>query len=359
MNAIPFPLLAGYLTGQFDLAERVLANAPSPEQLLDLLLLADQLDAGGDSHSPPPPGDWDGLRQKAGIALMQCLAGSQDAATHQAWRDSDANWQPKMFRHALKSIPGLTDGDLVTLFIQSSETAYLNESRPMQARWDTVSAASRVEILRRIGAPKLVPGPAVNSDIEDRDAAEDISSDAKVSGREDKAPDYEFVSVREALRVAEEAFRPGISDEMLLDLYLLVTECGLPDHAKVFNEIKQAVGEEVERRMKAGAPDPDLCRHVPTFDYPEQNKRSLKALLKDKLPHKNLLLLYEYTWDAVEGDVELAIADLSRGQVLRRMSPPTPENSTWDPWNDRTRTELVRRVLSHDRPSNVQRGGVS
>jgi hypothetical protein len=144
-----------------------------------------------------------------------------------------------------------------------------------------------------------------------------------------------------------------------LDLYLLVTDCGSPDYAKVFDEIKRAVSGEVVRRMKAGAPDPDLCRQVPTFDYPDQNKKSLKALLRGKLPHKNLLLLYEYTWSAVAGDVELGIADLSRGQILRRMSPPNPETATWDAWHDRSRSALVQRVLAHDRSSNASaRGGV-
>jgi hypothetical protein len=220
MNAISFPLPAGYLTGQFNTAERILANSPSPERMLDLLLLADQLDAAGESHYPPPPGNWEGLREKAGIALMQSLSGSLDPAAHQSWRDSDAVWQPKMFRHALKSIPGMTDGDLLTLFIQSSETAYLNESDPMQARWERVSAASREEILRRIGAPKFAPGPAVRSEADEpEDDSEDLSPDTRLSGREDKRLEFDhaFVSVREALRVAEEAFRPDLSDEELLD----------------------------------------------------------------------------------------------------------------------------------------------
>ncbi len=335
MNAISFPLPAGYRTGRFDVANQLLTDAPSPGRLLDLLLLADQLDNEQTSHLPPPAGDWGDLRERTGRALLQRLSGAGDITT-QNWMDAEKLWQPKMFRHAIKSIPGMPDGDLLTLFIQAAETAYLHETEPMQARWDKVAAECRAEILRRIGERKLPADAIVNSDVED--------------GRDDAGED-DYVSLREILRLAETSFKPDMPDEKLLDLYLVVDAHGGPDE-EVFDEILEGVSDLLFRRMREGTPGIDPDKHVPGFD-PHEDERALQALMGGDLSHRDLVTLYLVSFDnAGQLDIGarwIAINDLCRAQILRRMPP----GSHAQPY----RADAIWRLQEEDRTPFDDRGG--
>lgn len=156
MNAIS-SLPIGYMTGHFTLAEEMLTAEPSPESLLNLLLLADQLHEEQSGHRPGPEADWESLRQKTGSQLITLLSRAPDPDAVKNWRDRDADWRPKSFRHAKKCIPTMSDGELLTLFIQASETAYLHETQPMQMRWEKVASKARAEILARIEKAGTVP----------------------------------------------------------------------------------------------------------------------------------------------------------------------------------------------------------
>ena len=331
MNAIS-PLPAGYIRSQYDLAGHELASSPSPEQLLDLLLLADQHEAEKEGHAAPRPGHWDQLRDEAGAELMQLLDGNVEA-DHLGWRDPDTDWQPKMFRHALNSIPKMDNGGLLTLFIQASETAYLREAEPMQARWDRVAAECREEILRRVAASKpSVPLEAAPEASEEDDETED-------------ADDY--VSLREVLRVAENAFESELSDAKLLDLYILVDNCGAGPDDEIFDEILDPITEMLQQRIEEGSPDMALIPPVEGFDYPDHHAQALAAVLTGQLSNKNLLTIYRIAWDCEPDSPWMAIADLCRAQILRRMKPPPlrRDDGYREDWK---RAELVRRVTAHD-----------
>ena len=207
------PLPAGYLTGQFETAGKILSSSPAPETLLDLLLLADQHDNEKDSHTPPPAGHWDRLRDDIGRAILRLLNGQDVPVT--GWRDDETDWQPKMFRHALKAIPGMTGGELLMLYIQASETAYLHQAEAMQSRWENVASQCRTEILRRI-ADAQRPSPVIDL----------IGSDNSEPDLGYQTDDDSGYSRRETLRAAEGAFKPDMQDVRLLDLYLLVEACG-------------------------------------------------------------------------------------------------------------------------------------
>lgn len=335
MNAIS-PLPAGYITSQFDIAGRILASSPSPEQLLDLLLLADQFDHEKDSHTPPPSGRWDQLLDEAGAELMQLLGGNVEA-DHLGWRDPDTDWQPKMFRHALNSISKMDNGGLLTLFIQASETAYLREAEPMQARWDRVAAQCREEILRRVAAPK--PPSSLKAEPEPSDEEEDADADAD-----------DYVSLREVLRVAENAFESELSDAKLLDLYVLVVNFGAGPDDEIFDEILDPITEMLQQRIDHGNPDLALIQPVEGFDYPDHHAQALAAVLTGRLSNKNLLTIYRIAWDCEPDSPWMPVADLCRAQILRRMKPPpaSPEDRHWRSLEDWKRAELVRRVEGHD-----------
>ena len=333
MNAIS-PLPAGYITSQFDIAGRILASSPSPEQLLDLLLLADQFDNEKDSHTPPPSGRWDHLRDEAGAELMQLLDGNVEA-DHLGWRDSDADWQPKVFHHALNSVSKMDNGGLLTLFIQASETAYLNEAEPMQGRWEGVAIQCREEILRRAATPKalasLKPAP-------------------EASDEEDEVEDDDYVSLREVLRVAENAFESELSDAKLLDLHVLVHNCGAGPDDEIFDEILDPITEMLQQRIDLGSPDLALIQPVEGFDYPDHHAQALEAVLTGRLSNKNLLTIYRIAWDCEPDSPWMPVADLCRAQILRRMKPlpAPPEDRHWRSLEDWKRAELVRRVEAHD-----------
>lgn len=336
MNAMSHPLPAGYMTGQFDVAGHELASSPSTERLLDLLLLADQHEAEKEGRAAPRPGHWDQLRDEVGAELMQLLSGNNDV-DHLGWRDPDADWQPKMFRHALNSIAKMDNAGLLTLFIQASETAYLREAEPMQARWDRVAALCREEILHRVAAPKpsvsLKEEPEPNDEV---DEAED--ADAEVD---------DYMSLREVLRVAEDALESELSDAKLLDLYVLLDNCGAGPDDEIFDEILDLITEMLQQRIEQGSPDMALIQPVEGFDYPDHHTQALAAVLTGKLSNKNLLTIYRMTWDCEPDSPWMAIADMCRAQILRRMKPPPlrRDDGYREDWK---RAELVRRVTAHD-----------
>ncbi|HTM82598.1 hypothetical protein [Asticcacaulis sp.] len=339
MNAISHLLPAGYMTGQFDVAGHVLASSPSPERLLDLLLLADQHEAENEGHAAPRPGHWDQLRDEAGAELMQLLDGNLET-DHLGWRDPDTDWQPKMFRHALNSIAKMDNGGLLTLFIQASETAYLREAEPMQARWGRVAAQCREEILRRVAAPK--PPASLNTEPEasdEADEAEDGDADAD-----------DYVSLRQVLRVAEDAFESELSDAKLLDLYVLVHNCGAGPDDEIFDEILDPITEMLQQRIDQGSPDLAQIQPVEGFDYPDHHAQALAAVLTGRLSNKNLLTIYRIAWDCESDSPWMPVADLCRAQILRRMKPlpAPPEDRHWRSLEDWKRAELVRRVEAHD-----------
>ncbi|ESQ89931.1 hypothetical protein [Asticcacaulis benevestitus] len=336
MNAISHPLPAGYMTGQFDVAGHILASSPSPERLLDLLLLADQHEAEKEGHAAPRPGHWDQLRDEAGAELMQLLDGNVEA-DHLGWRDPDTDWQPKMFRHALNSIPKMDNAGLLTLFIQASETAYLREAEPMQARWDRVAVQCREEILRRVAAPKpplsFKGAPEASDEDDEDDEAEDAYTD-------------DYVSLRDVLRVAEDAFESELSDAKLLDLYILVDNCGAGPDDEIFDDILDPITEMLQKRIEQGSPDLALIPPVEGFDYPDHHAHALAAVLTGKLSNKNLLTIYRMAWDCEPESPWMAIADMCRAQILRRMKPP-PLRRDEGYREDWKRAELVRRLTAH------------
>ena len=334
MNAISHPLPAGYMTGQYDVAGHVLVSSPSPERLLDLLLLADQHETEKEGHAAPRPGHWDQLRDEAGAELLQLLDVDHEA-DHLGWRDPDTDWQPKMYRHALNSIPKMDNGGLLTLFIQASETAFLREGEPMQARWDRVAAQCREEILRRVAALK----PSASSKAEPEPNDED-----------DEAEDADdYVSLREVLRVAEDAFDSELSDAKLLDLYVLVQNCGAGPDDEIFDEILDPITEMLQQRLEESSPDLALIEPVEGFDYPDHHAQALEAVLTGQLSNKNLLTIYRIAWNCEVDSPWMAVADLCRAQILRRMNAPPPphDDRGWRDWQDWKRTELVRRVTAH------------
>ena len=337
MNVNSDLILTGYITGQFDMADKILASSPSPERLLDLVLLADEFDSDKGSHTAPPPGHWQRLRDDAMTKLIQHMRGPV-SSEHQDWQDQETIWEPKMFRLALRSIPGMAARELLTLFIQASETAYLHEAGPMQDRWEKVSIEARAEILRRVTASHA------RSCFEGRPA-----DDIEVVGSDDND---DYVSLREALRVAEQAFESNLSDAKLLDLYLLVETCSAGPDEEVFDEIIDPIEEILEERIARGAPDLVHLPPVGGFDYPDHHAEALKAVLTGRLPNTNLLTLYRIAWDCEPNSPWVPIVDLCRAQILCRMSPPhsQPTGRYWPDWQ---RTELVRRLKSYEVGRNI------
>ncbi|MFT4075710.1 MAG: hypothetical protein QM647_09295 [Asticcacaulis sp.] len=311
MNAMIYPLPVGYMTGQFAIAGHILANSQSPAQLLDLLLLADQFDCQKHSLAPPPVGEWDHFRDKVGGTLMR-LMGVDQAEGGNAWHDIHAVWKPKMFRHALKAIPDMAGGDLLTLYIQASEVAYLHQAEPMQARWEKVAAQCRAEVVRRAGDAQ--PAPVIAGMI----VVEDMEPDFECEWQDESG-----YSTREMLRAAETAFSPDMSDTKLLDLYLLVDACGGPDD-DVFEEILDDVKALLFARLSAGAPELENVPPVIGFDPGEQS-RALTHVMGGQLSHADLVMAYRISFDNARpmkpGDKWEAINALCRAQILKRMAP--------------------------------------
>lgn len=187
---------------------------------------------------------------------------------------------------------------------------------------------SRMQILHRMERVRQHPLSSELDSDEDGDYDED-----------------DDVSTRQALRIAEEAFRPDISDAQLLELYVLVEEHSNLDE-DVFDEIAEPVSEMVFERLRRGSPDPEFERYEPSFDYPDAGEEALEAVLTGNLPHKNLLMLYRLCWDRERGDpVWLSVHDLCRGQLLERMKGVRKQvRKDWQDWK---LLQLTQRVQAY------------
>jgi hypothetical protein len=311
-NITALPLTSGYLTGECATAEQLLAARLSNDELLNLLLLADAREAEKHSHRTPPPDNWIGVREKTGVLLMRRLTGVNHDPAHEKWRDGEADWHERKFRDAVKALPKMEDGGLLTLFIQASENAYIDEGRPMQARWERVASRCRAEILRRIAGASLSSAPEIKAQSAD-------PSHVAILTEED-AEDEEYLSLRQILATVEAAFRPDMPDDKLLDLYLVVDFHGGPD-AEVFDEILKEITDTLFLRLRTGSPENDPDLDVQGFD-PDEEGRALQALLGGELSHRNLVVLYRISFNNAEpvvGDKWTSINDLCRAQILSRM----------------------------------------
>lgn len=225
----------------------------------------------------------------------------------------DAGYEPDEHADAMEALceGRLSDRLLVEIFDLSATLRGETEFGPM---WQAVMYLSRVQLLGRMKRVRQRP-PAPTADGNENGDSEE----------------NDHVSMREALRVAEEAFRPDISDAKLLELYVLVGEHYNPDE-EVFDEIAEAVNVMVFDRLRRGSPDAEFERHLENFDYPDHGKRALKAALKGRLPHRNLLMLYRLSWDSND-PTWLAVQDLCRGQLLERMNSSNDRGGRdWREW---------------------------
>ena len=217
----------------------------------------------------------------------------------------------------------------------------------MQARWDAVTVRCRAEILSRIEAAGTVSAEFQTFSRSDAGDEDSLGEDDADDELED-----DWVSVREALRVADEAFQPDISDAKLVDLYLLVDAFDEPDGG-AFDEIFDAVRDMLFERLQAGTPEVEPTRHIPGFD-PHEDERALAAVIEEQLSHAGLVMLYLVSRDnsaqPETGHRWRAITDLCRAQILRRMSPPRLRPG-------RGGAELLRRVLAHSQAAASSVGG--
>ncbi|MFN3807493.1 hypothetical protein [Asticcacaulis sp.] len=315
-------LPTGYRIGAFETAQSALEVDLSADRMMDILLYAGEQSSGGD-RTLLPHHDWQGLRDQAGHLLIKRMTVAGQSVADEKWYDLGADWNDRKLRHARKVFSDLSHGDLLTLFLQAAENAYYHEGTPKQARWEAFTARCREEIIRRTKSALTERG---GSDVDPDDDGSD------------------FVSVRDALRVAEEAFHPDMSDEKLLDLYMLVRECGAPDYEEVFDEIEEDVSRMVMERMGEDArPAPEART---SFDCPAHGNDALAAVVAGGLPHEKLLMLYRLGWGVGAKYPEWqAVADLCRAQILRRINPPPQwEGGDWTEWQ---RAELTRRVRGH------------
>jgi hypothetical protein len=101
----------------------------------------------------------------------------------------------------------------------------------------------------------------------------------------------------------------------------------------------------LQHRIEQGSPDMALI--VPGFDYLDHHAQALAAVLTGRLSNKNLLTIYRMAWDCEPDSPWMAIADLCRAQISRRMRPPPLRTDDGYP-QDWKRAELVRRVKAHD-----------
>ncbi|WP_298331350.1 hypothetical protein [Asticcacaulis sp.] len=123
-------------------------------------------------------------------------------------------------------------------------------------------------------------------------------------------------TMREVLRRLENTFRPEISDEMLLAVYLEVSNYDEPDVENVFSDIHEEVRRTIMERM--GADDPDtVCGGIP-YDYPAQGAEALQFLITNDLPPEKLLFMLRLSAGSI-GDEWKAIHDLCRARIIRRI----------------------------------------
>jgi hypothetical protein len=250
--------------------------------------------------------------------------------------DEETGYEPDEHADAMEALCAgdMRDRSLVELF----DLAATMRGEPEFGHvWQAVMYLSRVQILQRMKRVRQHTASS-GTTIDDADGEPDDGGDRDNENEPDDTED--FVSLRDALRVAEETFRPDISDAQLLELFVLVEENSNPDE-EAFDEIADAVSEMVWDRLREGVPDTEFERHLENFDYPDHGKQALKAVLKGRLPHRNLLMLYRLCWDSTD-PTWLAVQDLCRGQILRRMTPPQErEGRHYQRWRQ---LQLTRRV---------------
>jgi hypothetical protein len=307
--------------------EDALNTDMSDEKLLNFFCLA--RDKGDDL-------DFIDILRQTETKLLARMPDGVDASGKD---DEDMGYEPDEHADAMEDLCSgqMRDRPLIELF---DLAATMRGDPEFGHLWQAVMYLSRVQILQRMRRvrqrPPLSGISAVGSD---SDAA---AGNKPENGEAFDAPD-DYVSLRETLRVAEKAFRPDISDAQLLELYLLVMENSGPDE-NVFEEIADEVSEMVWDRLRKGAPDPELDRYLENFDYPDHDKRALKAVLKGRLPHRNLLLLYRLCWNSTD-PIWLAVFDLCRGQILRRMTPSQERDGRdYQAW---MQLQLTRRVQGY------------
>lgn len=327
-----------WMTHAYEVAELAFREDMPDSQLLDLLQMVDWM--RNYEHNGVNSQEWEIMRREVASLIMRRMVGMDCPPISDKWPYDTRSWRLNEFRDADHRLPELDAANLVHLYIQTGENAYLCAREPLQDEWEVVGAHCRTEILRRIGAAASAPIQMVLN----ASPTEDIDESGMEDGDEDDAQEndqgFEYVSTREALRIAEETFRPDMSDAQLLELYVLAEENSNPDE-EVFDEIADAVSEMIWDRLRKGTPDPEFERHLENFDYPDHGKQALKAVLKGRLPHRNLLMLYRLCWDSTD-PTWLAIRDLCRGQILRRMTPP--EEREGRDYQCRRQLQLTRRV---------------
>lgn len=349
-------LTPGYAVREYEAAEAVIASGTDADidGLLNLILLGDQR-SENDHREPLPHHDWEDIRDQAGAVLLQRLkrqgTDEDEAETIDAeWYDHDAIWQPRNYRQALREVGDMSDADLLTLYVQASENAYLHESEPMEARWRKVVAACRDEIARRVDhsdkaaassahvgtAPAAADGFVPDANADDAEDADD----------DEAGPDDDYVSLRDLLRVAEEVLRPDMPDAQLLDLYVMARHFVSPDAETVFDDMFDEATDMLAQRLGLDSLE-RVSANWPSFDYPDQGEGALSAVLTGNLPSGYLVNLYMLSWDDQDkGSAWTSVADLSRAQLLRRMNPQKPydRRDSYDAW---ACAAHVRRLLSH------------
>lgn len=260
-------------------------------------------------------------------------------------------YEPDRSLDAMKDVCAghMPDRHLVEMFDLS---ATLRGEPDVGHMWEAVMYLSRAQILRRMEnvrarkiadncghSPDAAPGPTT-----DRPGRDFVAQHDSAGGPTD-ANKFQEVSLRQALRIAEDAFRPDMTDEKLFDLYVLVKECGTTE-LNIFEELAEEVSALLFKRLKAGSPDPAFDRSEPSFDYPLEGVKALRAVMRGDQPHRNLLMYYRMTWDDMRnGDTWTAIADMSRAQILRRMRPQNLRGEfEFEEWE---LSELAHRVSRH------------
>ena len=338
---VALPLIP-WMTHAYEVAELAFREDMPDGQLLDLVQLADWM--RNYEHNGLNSAEWNAMRREAANLIMRRLVGEDCPPLSDKWPHDTRSWRLNEFRDAEHRIPTLDAATLVHLYVQTGENSYLCAREPLQGHWEVVGARCRTEILRRFSAAASGPkqeftdvSPSENfDDLDIEDDEEDVEKDEQ---------GVEFVSMREALRVAEESFRPDISDAQLLELYVLVEEHSNPDE-DVFDEIGEPISKMILDRLRRHSPNPDFERYEPSFDYPDEGKQALEAVLKGQLPHKNLLMLYRLCWDRDRADPTwLAVHDLCRGQLLERMKRSSGRNGR--DWRDWKILQLTRRVQAY------------